>query len=105
MTMIATNITDLKREYYKLAKEMNINMISSGENEIEIYEKDRIKGYRFAEEVNKLNNSCKVVDLIAMGMDKDARGNTLEGSQSLYLTDDEYYLKLIGEEVGQVSMF
>ena len=96
------NLTDLKIAYYKIAKKMEINMIMCRDNEIEVYEENHIKGYKFAEEIHKINSKCKIVDLKSMGMDVDVRGNTLAGSKSLYLVDEEHYLKLIGEEPGQL---
>lgn len=98
------NVTELKKAYYKLAKEMQISMILCRDNEIEIYEESHIKAYKFAEEIHKINENCIVVDLKAMGMDVDVRGNTLAGSKSLYLVDEGHYLKLIGEEPGQIKM-
>lgn len=95
--MIPTNLTKLNIEFYKIAKKMEISMTYSTEKLIEVNETDRRKFNEFAAEIKKISPNTKILDLIRSKENVCVRGYDITGDKSVYLTDDNYYRKLIGE--------
>lgn len=94
--MIPTNLTEIKINFYKIAKKHEISMSLCTEEEIEVIEKDKSKFNEFAREIKKINNGTKIVDLVGGNEHICIRGYDSTGGKSLYLVDDDYYNKLIG---------
>lgn len=89
--------------------DIDINCVRVAEKVIymEIYERSREKKDKFLREVNRTyKRKISYVDLIRLGLDRDIKGNTLEGSKPLYLVDDDYYRSIVREPTNkQLSMF
>ena len=90
-------MTDFRIKATKIAKRLGISMFLCTEKLIEIAEQDGKKREEFTREIEKINSRTRVTDLILNNQHEDSRGNSIIGSKSLYLVDDEYYKKIIGE--------
>lgn len=104
--MIPTNLTETKREFYRIAKRHNISMSKSTEKEIEVLEEDKRKIKLFRDDIRSISENTRVIDLIYTGQYTDTKGNDIRGSKALYLVDEDYYRQLVGEEADkQLSLF
>ena len=88
----------MKIEFIKIAKRMEVSMPFITEKEIEVNESDRRKFNKFAEEIRRISPNTKILDLIRSNEHICVRGYDITGDKSLYLTDDNHYRKLIGED-------
>ena len=91
-------MTDFRKQATRIAKRLEISMYMCTERLIEIAETDRRKRQEFIDEIEKLDNRTQVTDLILNRQHEDSRGNSIIGSKSLYLVDDDYYRKIVGED-------
>lgn len=106
MTMIPTNLTEIKIQFIKIAKKQNISMTRTNERIIEFVEKDKLKAIEFVKTIKNISPSTKVIELIATDQVTDTRGNDISNDKALYLVDDNYYKKLIGADADkQLSLF
>ena len=87
----------MRIEFIKIAKRMEISMPFITNDLIEVNEADRRKFNKFAREINKISPKTKILDLIRSNEHICVRGYDITGDKSVYLTDDNYYRKLIGE--------
>lgn len=71
-------LAKLKINFYKIAKEHEISISFSSEKLIEVIEKDKSKIKSFVRDIN---------------------GNDVLNFKSLYLVDDNYYKRLISEDI------
>lgn len=101
-------MTEFRVEATKIARKNKISMVFCSEKLIEITELDDSKARAFAKDIRRLNPSTKVTDLIKNNQHIDTRGYDITRDKALYLVDDDYYYKIIGEPrepMGQLSMF
>lgn len=104
--MIPTNLTEIKKEFYRIAKKHEINMSRATEKEIEVLEEDINKVRMFREDIHAISKDTKIIDLIYSNQYTDTKGNDIRGSKALYLVDNNYYRRLVGEDVDkQLSLF
>ena len=103
-----------REDIIRIAKNNNIDIIFlkifKKTINMEIYEKDRGKTKEFLREIkenNTYNNEViSYMNLYNSGLDRDVRGNTLEGSKALYLVDNEYYRSIVKQPTTkQLCMF
>ena len=94
-------MTDFRIKATKIARKLEVSMYMCTEKLIEIAEQDRKKREEFTREIEKINSTTRVTDLILNNQHEDSKGNSIIGSKSLYLVDDEYYRKLVGEDPQQ----
>ncbi len=73
-----------------IAKTNNIMATRITEKEIEFYEKNKVKMRKFVEQIReRCGHNIKFIELSSIGMDKDVKGNTLEGCKALYMLEPE----------------
>lgn len=94
--MAKGHYSDLEIEIYKIAKQQQISMTRLCEGIVEFHEQDGGKARKFVQAIKGLNRKTRVVDLIASNQYTDVRGCDIRGDKALYLTDDNYYNKIIG---------
>lgn len=100
-SMMKESYSDFEIAVIKLAKKFEISMTRSSAELVEFWEEDIKKAYRFTDEIRKLNPKTKFIELISTRQHKDTKGFDIRNSKSLYLTDDDYYNALIGNESDQ----
>lgn len=108
--MIPSNLTEKLIRFYKIAKKHEISMTRSTERYIEVNEQDINKFNAFAKKITDFSPDTQILDLIRSNEYTDIRNHSIEGDKALYLIDDDYYKKLIGESSqepreGQISLF
>lgn len=60
------------------------------EKEVEFYEKDEDKMWKFVRQIEeRYGHNIKFIELSSIGLDKDIKGNTLEGCKALYMLEPE----------------
>lgn len=73
-----------------IAKTNNIMATRITEKEIEFYEKDKDNMRKFVEQIKeRCGHNIKFIELNSIGMDKDIKGNLLEGCTALYMLEPE----------------
>lgn len=103
--MLSKEEKEFRLAALKIAKEQEISMIMNTKELIEFNELDRDKIKEFSESIMKISETTKLIELVSSRQRKDTKGNDITGHKALYLTDDDYYKELIGEQAGQASMF
>lgn len=98
--------SQLKIQFYRIAKRLKISMTRSTKEIIEFHEVDKEKAREFIKAIKEISSNTKVTELIANKQNLDINKFDLRDSKALYLIDDDYYRELLGQErTEQLSMF
>lgn len=93
--MIKGHYSEFELAVIKIAKEQDISASRISEKIIEVLEPNNKKFFKFFDAVRKINSRVKVIDLIASKQYTSVKGQDIRGSKALYLTDDDYYNKIM----------
>ena len=98
--------SELRIEFYKIAKRLEISMTRSSEKIIEFFEEDEEKVNEFRAAIRHISKNTITRELIRCREYEDINRFDIRNSKAKYLIDDDYYNELIGlGKTEQIAMF